>query len=448
MKRAADAVEKELKKNHATRSKKGRVEAVPSPPLPLDPALALADVALPMEVLFAHVLPRCDMRTLHKSATMCKYVEREWPVVVVDIKDRMFGTGRLPAFFVRGVPRMRNVKSIMDYDRVTYYLQHLPAAAPVTSIETRGFTYFCDWQWPIAQRLPNLTRLDLWFDAPTERRPVEFFTGLTALRDLHIRQDRDTIDGDRLITQLGGMPLLTKLVIDQHMRTTDAALQYLTGLRELKIVYECAFTDAGLVARASTLTRLVLVGSGWKFTPSGIGALTNLRSLKIDSYEWHPMGLADAIAQLTNLRTLVLDHPSAFIPGGIPYSFLSPLAANLETLELGYDFPEHAVTWVATLTRLTELRLVDYGYQDMEASKLKTKLLPINALIKQAPPSVLSLFLAGAAAKLARKSSILALTQLRSLKFGRYFGAEKHFGTYEELVKALPRLTVYSTDKY
>ncbi len=447
MKRAADA-EKELKKSHATRSKKGRVEA--PPPLPLAPVLVFEEAAVPLEVLFVHVLPRCDIRTLHKAATMCKYVEREWPVAVVDIKKRMFVADRLPPFIIRGIPRMRNVKSIMDYDRMTYFLQNLPAAAPVASIKTGGFTYFMDWPWPIAQRLPNLTRLDLWSNAPVERRPLEFFTGLTALRDLHIRQDRDSIDGDRLIMQLGGMPHLTKLVIDQHKRTTDVALQYLTALRVLKIIYECAITDAGLVARAPTLTRLVLTGASphaCKITASGIGALTNLRSLKIDTYHgWRPAGLNNAIGQLTNLRTLVLDHASCFLSTGMPYSFLSPLAANLETLQLGYDFPENAVTWVATLTRLVELRLVDYWYQDMGASRNKSKVLPINALIKQAPPSVTSLFLAGAAATLARKASILALTQLRSLAFGRFQYAEKSFGTYKELVKELPRLTVYSTD--
>lgn len=450
MKRAHE----EEEASHSKRARVGRLldsplalQAVPIPPPPLDPALAFDDATLPLDVLLIYILPHSTLRSLHAWSLTCRYMASEWPSVVVTIPSCLYGGER---FFKNALPRMRNVKSIMDFEHVTYYLHHLPDSARVMRLTTRGLTFFNTWPWSPAQRLPYLERLDFWFAAPHARRRPEQFTGLTALRELRIRKDGNTLDGDRFITQLGGMSQLTKLVIDQSTLTTDAALQYLTGLCELKLMYKAAITDAGLVARAPTLTRLVLKGDdvdGWRFTAAGIGALTRLRMLKIDMIGSGPAGLGDAIGRLTSLRTLSLYH-TAFLGPSPRLSFLSCLAHTLEIFSLARDFSQDSAREVATLTRLKELRLIDYwpSVNDFGV-KVRGEQMSINAIIAQAPPSVESLVLRGECVRLAHLSTIVKLTQLRSLRIGlcRQVDVDR-FGTYKELVQQLPRLTVYTTD--
>jgi hypothetical protein len=424
------------------RLKQARIDPAASRPLA---EVAFENVALPLDVLRNHILPLSNWKGLYTWSLTCWYMAKEWPLVIVTIPERITGRKMQP-FFRAAIPRMRNVKSIENYDHITYYLLTLPADARITHIATRGTTYFNEWPWSPAQRLPHLERLDIWFDARDECRRPEYFTGLTALRELRIRQDRDTLDGDRLITQVGGLAHLTKLVIDQNTRTTDVALRHLTALRELKLLYKCFITDAGLAARAPTLTRLV-IGYGstrdLPFTAAGIGALTNLRSLTINTCSgWQPDGLGDTLGELTTLRTLVLGHYPSFLgrqAGSL--SFLSLLAGNLETFELRYDFPVGTARDVATLTRLKELRLVDWSTAQPPAHEGKE----INDILASMSPSVESLVLRGEAARATGRQTIMMLMQLRSLKIGKFATPKIPFPSYKKLLRYLPHLTVYST---
>ncbi len=217
-----------------------------------------------------------------------------------------------------------------------------------------NWCYGCRVSDALLQRVPNLTRLSLFYSDRISVDGLKLFGSLTRL---DITDDMGTLGEDDLLhlTNLTRLSLKGSYQIPQSNKLVALSLQEntivslrdilrLTALRHLKLSDPCSNIDASYLSRLTALDSLTV--SMLDVCDDSFVGLTNLTRLKLLNMN---RSFTDAgLSMLTNLKALTTSGMTAELTG----SCLTQLPALTSLYAWHEDFPEAELSSLTTLEKL------------------------------------------------------------------------------------------------